>query len=193
MNLLRSAHRTWALGLDGLREALMAMAERVASRVHFSKLQLRADDAETRLQQSYEALGQCLYNSRRQGSHDASSVDAVLPLTARIRHEQQLLQELHDRLASHYDELLSIPLARLQEDLKEGGGTVERVTISPGAQADGKSLSELALPMTVRLVALRRGQTLLIPSGSLTLQAGDDLTVLGSRSTLPQALHILRI
>jgi hypothetical protein len=192
MNLLRAAQRTVSLSMQGVREAVLAVAERVAVRVHLTKLQLQADDAEARLQLAYEALGQCLYDSRRVRSGDSMAADAALPLSINIRHEQQLLQELRDRLASHYDEVLTVPLAQLQQDLKEGGGTVERVTISPGAQADGKLVSELGVPDAVRLVAVRRDQTILIASGSLRLQAGDELTVLGRRSALPQALQILR-
>lgn len=175
-----------------MREAILAVAERVAQRVQVGKLQLRAEEAEARLQRSYEALGECLYRSRSGPPHEAFATDEALPLTARIREEQQLLQELRNRLASHYDDLLVVPLVRLQEDLRDGGGTIERVTISPGAHADGKRLADLGLPDTVRLVALRRGESLLIPFGGLLLQAGDQLTVLGSRSAVPDALRILR-
>jgi hypothetical protein len=191
MNLVRATQRTVLLSVHGVREAVLAVAERVAVRVHVAKLQLQSNDAEARLQLAYEALGQCLYDSRTVRAN-AMAVDAALPLSTNIRQQQLLLQELRDRLASHYDELLTIPLAQLQQDLKDGGGTVERVTIAAGAQADGKLVSELGVPETVRLVAIRRGQSILIASGSLRLQAGDELTVLGRRSALPQALQVLR-
>jgi hypothetical protein len=192
MNLLRTAHRTLSLSLDGMREALVVVAERVALRIQVGKLQLHAEDTESRLRQAYESLGQCLYRTHHATLPKGAPIDSALPITARIRIEHQVLQELRDQLASLYDETLSQPLSRLQEDLKEGGGTIERVTIGPGAQADGKRLGELDLPPTVRLVALRRGGTLIIPSGSLVLQAGDDITLLGNRSVVPRALQILR-
>jgi Trk K+ transport system NAD-binding subunit len=50
---------------------------------------------------------------------------------------------------------------------------------------------DLQLPPAVRLLAVRRGQTLVIPVGSLVLQAGDDITLLGSRSSVAPALQIL--
>jgi hypothetical protein len=192
MKLLRYAHRTLSLTFDGMREALVAAAERVALRVQVGKLQLQAEDTEGRLQQAYEALGEYLYRTRHGSGPEGLASDTALPLTGRIRTEQQLLQELRDQLASLNDETLSLPLSRLQEDLKEGGGTIERVTISPGAQADGKSLEELGLPSTVRIVALRRGDLLVIPAGSLFLQSGDVITLLGNRSAIPPALQILR-
>jgi len=188
MTLLRAAHRAFSISFDGIREALAVVAERVALRVQVGKLQLHAEDAEARLRHAYQSLGQHLYASR----HPTSSDDATPSLTARIRTEQQLVQDLRDQLASLNDETLGVPLSRLQEDLKEGGGTIERATIIPGSQADGKRLVDLQLPPTVRLVTVRRGQFLLIPSGSLVLQAGDDITLLGSRSAVAPALHILR-
>jgi len=191
MTFLRSAHRAFSISFAGIREALVVVAERVALRVQVAKLLLHAEDAEARLRHAYQSFGHHLYATRHPTS-TAGSVDAALLLTARIRTEQQLVRELRDQLASLNDETLVVPLSRLQEDLKEGGGTIERVTISPGSQADGKRLVDLQLPPTVRLVAVRRRQTLVIPIGSLVLQAGDDITLLGSRSSVAPALQILR-
>ena len=192
MTFLRSAHRAFSISFDGIRETLVVVAERVALRVQVAKLLLHAEDAEARLRHAYQSLGHHLYGTRHPTSTEAGSVDAALPLTARIRTEQQLVRELRDQLASLNDETLGVPLIRLQEDLKGGGGTIERVTISPGSQADGKRLVDLQLPPAVRLLAVRRGQILVIPVGSLVLQAGDDITLLGSRSSVAPALQILR-
>jgi len=192
MTFLRSAHRAFSISFDGIRETLVVVAERVALRVQVAKLLLHAEDAEARLRHAYQSLGHHLYGTRHPTSTEAGSVDAALPLTARIRTEQQLVRELRDQLASLNDETLVVPLTRLQEDLKGGGGTIERVTISPGSQADGKRLVDLQLPPAVRLLAVRLGQPLVIPVGSLVLQAGDDITLLGSRSSVAPALQILR-
>jgi hypothetical protein len=192
MNLLRSGQRALFLGLDGVREALVVVAERLALRVQVGKLQLQVDAAEGRLRQAYESLGEHLFTCRQEPSQVDPPPESTLPLSERIRTEHLLVQDLRDRLASLSDETLLLPLSRLQEDLRQGGGSVERLTISPGALADGKRLGELSLPQTVRLVALRRGETLIIPSGDLVLQAGDDITLLGVRSAIPLALKILR-
>ena len=192
MNVLRSAQRALFLGFDGVREAVMVVAERLALRVQLGKLQLQTDAAEGRLRQAYESLGQHLFMCRQEISQVDPPPESMRPLTERIRTEHQLVQDLRDRLTSLSDETLLLPLSRLQEDLREGGGTIERLTITPGALADGKRLADLSLPHTVRFVALRRGDALLIPSGDLVLQAGDDITLLGVRSAIPPALKILR-
>jgi len=170
----------------------MAVAERVARRVQVTKLQLQAEDAEARLRQTYEALGQCLYATHAALAPEAVNVDAALPLCESVRAEQRALQEIRDRLASRYDDVLIVPLIRLQEDLQTGGGTIERVTVVPNAQADGKPLGEAVLPESVRIVLVRRSDTLLFPSAQLVLQAGDQLTLIGTRSELPGALQSFR-
>ncbi len=192
MNVFQSTLRTLSISVDGAREAVMAVAERVARRVQVTKLQLQAEDAEARLRQTYEALGQCLYTAHAAHSPEALNVDAALPLCEGIRMEQRALQEIRDRLASRYDDVLIVPMIRLQEDLQAGGGTIERVTITPNAQADGKPLSDAALPESVRIVLVRRNDALIFPSAQLILRAGDQVTLIGNRSELPGALQSLR-
>ena len=184
--------RALSITFEGVKEAVMAVAERVARRVQVAKLQLHAGDAEARLRQAYESLGQCLYDIHRAKSPDALRIDAALPLCETIRAEQRTLQSIRDRLTSRYDDVLIVPLIRLQEDLQEGGGTVERVTITPAAPADGKPLSDVPLPESVRIVVIRRGDALLLPTGNLVLKAGDQVTIIGDRSAVPGALQSLR-
>ncbi len=169
----------------------MAVAERVTRRVQVTKLQLQAEDAEARLRQAYESLGQCLYVAHTAHSPDAMKIDAALPLCESIRAEQRALQAIRDRLASRYDDVLIVPLIRLQEDLQAGGGTIERVTITPNAQADGKPLGNVLLPESVRIVLVRRNDALLFPAAQLILRAGDQVTVIGNRSAFPDALQSL--
>ncbi|TAL09021.1 MAG: hypothetical protein EPO02_11505, partial [Nitrospirae bacterium] len=170
---------------------VMAVAERVARRVQVTKLQLQAEDAEARLRQAQESLGQRLYAAHTTQPHDPANLDEALPLCEDIRAEQRALQEIRDRLASRYDDVLIVPLIRLQEDLQTGGGTIERVTITPRAQADGKPLGEVALPESVRIVLVRRNDSLLFPSAQMILRAGDQVTVIGNRSAFPSALQSL--
>lgn len=192
MKPYHSAIRALSISLAGIKEAAMAVAERVTRRVQIAKLQLQAADAEARLQQAYESLGHCLYTTHTAKSPDATRIDETLPLCEDIRAEQRTLQEIRDRLTSRYDDILSVPLVRLQEDLQDGGGAVERVTITPASPADGRPLSAVRLPEGVRIVLVRRADVLLLPTDDLVLKAGDQVTILGDRSAVPGALHALR-
>src|SRR6266540_1562639 len=192
MKPYQSALRALSISAAGMKEAIMAVAERVARRVQIAKLQLQAVDAEARLQQAYESLGHCLYTAHTAKSPDAWRVDEALPLCENIRAEQHTLQGIRDRLTSRYDDVLSGPLIRLQEDLQDGGGAVERVTITPASPADGQPLSAVVMPESVRIVLVRRVDALLLPTGDLVLKAGDQVTILGDRSAVPVALQALQ-
>lgn len=192
MKPYQSALRALSISLAGIKEAVMAVAERVARRVQIAKLQLQAVDAEARLQQAYESLGHCLYSAHTAKSPDAWRIDETLPLCENIRAEQRTLQGIRDRLTSRYDDVLSAPLVRLREDLQDGGGAMERVTITPASPADGRSLNAVVLPEGVRIVLVRRVDALLLPTDDLVLKAGDQVTLLGDRSAVPGALQALR-
>jgi K+/H+ antiporter YhaU regulatory subunit KhtT len=192
MKPLKSIQRTLSISYDGLREAILAISERVSSRVQIGKLHLQALDSEARLRSAYEALGVCLYTARMVPSQEVFSPDAALPISERVRSELKVLQQIRDQLASRADETLTVPLIRLQEDLKESGGMVDRATVSPLSQADGKRIGDLALPEGVRIVAIRRGESLIFPSADSVLKAGDEVTVVGNRSVVPRTLQSLR-
>jgi len=192
MSILKSAHRAFSLSLEGVRETISALAERVTLRVQAGKLQFRAEETEARLRHAYESLGACLHRTRTAPYAGAFPADEVHQLCERIHTEQRTLQELRDKLASHDDDSLVVPLVRLQEDLRESGGTVERVTISPTAHADGKRLSELVFPEGVHVVAIRRDDALIFPTETVVLRAGDQVTLVGNRSVIPSALQSLR-
>jgi K+/H+ antiporter YhaU regulatory subunit KhtT len=196
MNLFQSSTRALSISLAGLKEALMTVAERVTRRIQVTKLRFQADDTEARLRQAYESLGQCLYTTyTAQTPETLKVIDAALPVCESIRAEHRTLQAIQDRLASqyqYYDEAPTIPLIRLHEDLQAGGGTVERVTIAPGIQADGRRLADLTLPESVGIVLIRRGESLQIPQAETVLKAGDQVTLVGRRSAMPAALQTLR-
>jgi len=194
MSLFQSGNRALSITLAGLKEAIMAIAERVARRVQMAKLQFQADDAESRLQHAYESLGQCLYALHSAPSPEGlTNLDDALPVSASIRAEHRTLQDIRDRLASQYDDDgLTVPLIRLHEDLQAGGATVERVIIAPGLGADGRRLADLSLPESVGVLLVRRGDSVLFPSAELVLRAGDQVTLIGRRSAMPAALQSLR-
>jgi Trk K+ transport system NAD-binding subunit len=193
MNHFQSSIRALGITLDGLKEALMAVAERVTHRVQVAKLQFQADDTEARLRQAYESLGQCLYTTHTaQTPETLKVIDEALPVCESIRAEQRTLQTIRDQLVSQYEDALTIPLIRLHEDLQAGGGSVERVTIAPGLGADGRRLAELALPESVEVVLIRRGESLLFPHAETVLKAGDQVTLIGRRSAMPAVLQSLR-
>src|SRR5437764_12084364 len=107
MNVLEAAQRTVSVSIDGMREAVGAVAERVAVRVRIGKLHLQSQDAEARLEQAYKSLGQHLF-ANRELSDPTNTI--LPPLQERIRSERQQLLDRRDNLASQCDEPLSASL-----------------------------------------------------------------------------------
>ena len=58
------------------------------------------------------------------------------------------------------------------------------IPIPPGANAAGKTIAELNLPLMATLVSIRRDQQLLIPHGLTRLHGGDVVTVLSESDSL---------
>jgi K+/H+ antiporter YhaU regulatory subunit KhtT len=189
---IKTLQRTFKITLTGVREAVLAVAERVAARVQVGKLQLLAEDAEVRLRSAYESLGQCLYRARSVSQSPVHPAEEILPSFYRIRAEQQTLQNVRDQLTTQYDELLGGALMQLRRDLQAAGGTMERVTVGPTSQAAGKVLNDVPFPTSVTLVAIRRGETVVFPSDGVILTVGDQVTLVGPRSFLPAAIQLFR-
>src|SRR5437879_13539586 len=85
MNLFQSTSRALSISLDGLKEGVMNVAERVARRVQLAKLQFQADDAEARLRHAYESLGQRWYATHTtQPTQSPTALADALPMCSRI-------------------------------------------------------------------------------------------------------------
>ena len=71
-------------------------------------------------------------------------------------------------------------------------GGLRLVELSVGAAAAGQPLAELGLPEGVLVVAVLRGEEILVPRGKTTLQAGDVLLTLAeSEAALEKAKRLL--
>lgn len=96
----------------------------------------------------------------------------------------------HEATANTFENLLLRPsLYRL---LTESGGKelVEEVAITSPV-AIGRTLADLQMENVV-MVALRRGESLIVPEGGTRLSQGDVVTLLGSENALEAARHQLR-
>jgi trk system potassium uptake protein len=75
--------------------------------------------------------------------------------------------------------------------LHEGEMAIVEDSLRPDARAVGRTVGELALPDNAVLVAVLRGEQVLIPRGNLVLQAGDRVLALThtvDRQRLAEAL-----
>jgi trk system potassium uptake protein TrkA len=59
--------------------------------------------------------------------------------------------------------------------LREGRATLLELTVAPGSSAIGRAVQALGLPPECVLVAVLRGDAVLIPAGDTVIQAGDQV------------------
>jgi len=84
------------------------------------------------------------------------------------------------------------PAATAVESFARGQVQMEQFDVDAGADAVGKTLSELALPTQARLAAVQRNGKSFIPDGSTTIQAADSVFLVATRDSLDQARSLLR-
>jgi Trk K+ transport system NAD-binding subunit len=77
-------------------------------------------------------------------------------------------------------------LLTLQQDLSLRAAAIERFPVVPGTFVIGKTLAEMPLPPSVRLVTVLRGPFLVPPDDGLVLRADDVLVMIGLQEDLAQ-------
>ena len=77
-------------------------------------------------------------------------------------------------------------LLTLQQDLSLRAAAIERFLVAQGSPVIGRTLAEVALPASIRLVTVLRGPIIMPPDGSLILRVGDVLVMIGLQEDLAQ-------
>ena len=77
------------------------------------------------------------------------------------------------------------PVSGFKNELKE-------LTVTPGSYMDGRTIVELNLPQEFLIILIAREHEFIMPSGGITLQAGDTLIVLSDKETFRLVEYNLR-
>lgn len=65
-------------------------------------------------------------------------------------------------------------------------------TVPPGSPAVGRSLLQLSLPETVLVVLITRGEDIIVPRGTTTLQGGDVVLMLADRDEIDSVRNLIQ-
>ncbi|WP_447972416.1 TrkA C-terminal domain-containing protein [Nitrospira sp. Kam-Ns4a] len=193
---LHRVRKDLTITLDGVRETVLAIAERVTRKVQILNLQWNAASLGDQIASAHQELGQhlCAVLSEDQVAHrlDGPARAAIEQRLADCARRIRLLKRDLDRTEGVINELereaLREELLALQRDLTVQSALVERLVVPRGSAAIGQSVRDLSLPTGVRLVALFRGPTLLLSFEHLRFRAGDAVVLLGVRDDLKQAV-----
>ena len=180
-----------ALNLEAIRETVLAISERVNRKVHVLKLHGQASRILDQIESVHRELGAFLSSHLTRDrmlwerESTASEVDSRLIETGlRLQQLKKDLAHIEASIRELESEAMREDLLRIQQDLSTHAAAIERVQIVQGAPAIGRSVNQLELPPTTRVMAVFRGTALLAATAQVVFRAGDIVVLLGLRADL---------
>jgi K+/H+ antiporter YhaU regulatory subunit KhtT len=192
LEFLGRLQRELSLTGSAVYESVVAIAERVNRKVHVLRLHGQATSLLTQIETVQGDLGRQIAAA----FHRSSTSREPLPTTDlerslnhatdRVHHLKQTLVQLDAQIRDLKLEVIHEDLLKLQRELSLRAAAIDRIPVTQGSQADGKPVSDLSWPSTVRLVTIFRGPFLIPPTESFVFRPDDIAIVIGLRSDLDQ-------
>jgi len=175
-------------------ETVLALAERANRKVQVLRLHSQASNLLSQIEQGHGELGRriaALCAKRPPFSHESTrpsdQMEQIIEQAGdHIQHLKQTLLSVDNQIRELKLETIRHELLTLQQDLSLRAAAIERFPLVQGSRVIGKSLSDVALPASVRLVTVLRGPFLVPPDDALVLRADDVLVMIGLQADLVQ-------
>ncbi len=192
LELLGRLQKEFAITGYAVHETVLAIAERVNRKVQTLRLHWQAAHLLTRIEQQQIALGRMvcagLVSRTTPGTPEPSQLDGfVIQAVDRIHRLKQTSIQLDARIRKLNLEAIPEELVRLQQELWARGAAIERVSLTAGMQAIGRTVGELALSPSVRVVSIIRGPFFILPGDEVVLREDDVVILIGSTAQLGKA------
>jgi K+/H+ antiporter YhaU regulatory subunit KhtT len=194
LELLGRIQQELSITGSALYETVIAIAERVNRKVQVLRLHSQASSLLSQIEQVYGELGRqitAICAKRPPFSHESTlpsdqmerflgqAVDRIQQLKRTLLSVDSQIREL--KLETIHHELLT-----LQQDLSLRAAAIERFRVVQGSPVMGKTLAEVTLPGSIRLVTVLRGPFLVPPVGDLALRVDDVLVMIGLQADLAE-------
>jgi hypothetical protein len=197
-HFLNRIRKDLTINIQGVREVVLGLSERVNRKVQVMKLHWQAAQLADQIDAVSQHLGgelaTLLGSGERRPAQALPSDDALQALSRAVGQLRGLRRDLGrvDGLVRELEaETLRDELLKLQQDLGTRGLTLDRILVATETSAIGRSLKELGIPMTCRVVAVLRGPTWLEQPDDLPLHAGDIVLLFGRPADLHDARALL--
>ncbi|MEK7237486.1 MAG: TrkA C-terminal domain-containing protein [Nitrospirota bacterium] len=195
LELLGRIQQELSITGSAIYETVLAVAERANRKVQVLRLHSQASSLLSQIEQVHGELGRqiaSLCAKRPPFSHESTlPSDQLERLLGQACDRIQQLKRTLLSVDSHIRELkletIHHELLTLQQDLSLRAAAIERFPVVQGSPVIGKTLAEMALPVSVRLVTVLRGPFLVPPDDALVLRADDILVMIGLQTDLAQA------
>jgi len=177
---------------DAIREAVIAISERVNRRVQIMRLHWQATGLHQQIQSVHRRLGSGLCEALAPADHllkDAllrspELVEKIQSAAAAIGLLNRELDEIQTEIRTLELEALREDFLKLQQDLLKRGMSMRRALVGSTAPVLGRRITDIPLVPGVALAAVFRGAMMLVPSPQITVHAHDIMILFGPDSAL---------
>ena len=194
LELLGRIQQELSISGSAIYETILALAERANRKVQVLRLHSQASNLLSQIEQVHGELGRqiaALCAKRPPFSHESTlpsdKLERVLGQASdRIQQLKQTLLGVDSHIHELKLETIHHELLTLQQDLSLRAAAIERIPVAQGSPVIGRTLAEVALPASVRLVTVLRGPFLVPPNNALVLRVDDILIMIGLQADLAQ-------
>ena len=194
LELLGRIQQELSISGSAIYETVLALAERANRKVQVLRLHSQASNLLSQIEQVHGELGRqiaALCAKRPPFSHESTlpsdQLERVLgQADDRIQQLKQTLLGVDSHIHELKLETIHHELLTLQQDLSLRAAAIERFPVVQGSPVIGRTLAEVALPASVRLVTVLRGPFLVPPDNALVLRVDDILVMIGLQADLAQ-------
>lgn len=194
LELLGRIQQELSITGSAIYETILALAERANRKVQVLRLHNHASSLLSQIEQAHGELGRqiaSLCAKRPPFSHEATlpsdQLERFLGQAGdRVQQLKRTLLSVDSNIRELKLETIHHDLLTLQQDLSLRAAAIERFPVVQGSQVIGRTLAEVALPASVRLVTVLRGPFLVPPDDALVLRSGDTLVMIGLQADLAQ-------
>ena len=194
LELLGRIQQELSITGSAIYETVLALAERTNRKVQALRLHSQASTLLSQIEQVHGELGRqiaALCARRPPFSHESSlppdQLERFLGQAGdRVQQLKRTLLSVDNHIRELKLETIHHELLTLQQDLSLRAAAIERFPVVQGSPAIGRTLSEVALPASVRLITVLRGPFLVPPDDALVLRVGDVLVIIGLQEDLAQ-------
>ena len=194
LELLGRIQQELSITGSAIYETVLALAERANRKIQVLRLHSQASNLLSQIEQVHGELGRqiaALCAKRPPFSHESTlpsdQLERVLGQAGdRIQQLKQTLLGVDSHIHELKLETIHHELLTLQQDLSLRAAAIERFPVVQGSPVIGRTLAEVSLPVSVRLVTVLRGPFLVPPDNALVLRVDDILVMIGLQADLAQ-------
>jgi len=194
LELLGRIQQELSITGSAIYETILALAERANRKVQVLRLHNQASSLLSQIEQAHGELGRqiaSLCAKRPPFSHESTlpsdQLERFLGQAGdRVQQLKRTLLSVDSNIRELKLETIHHELLTLQQDLSLRAAAIERFPVVQGSPVIGRTLAEVVLPASVRLVTVLRGPFLVPPDDALVLRVGDTLVMIGLQADLAQ-------